>query len=52
MPDTENDFFVLHRIIRYVAGLAAASFFTEVRVIGGDNVPKDGPIIVCVILYS
>ncbi|KAJ6625367.1 glycerol-3-phosphate-acyltransferase [Mycena sp. CBHHK59/15] len=37
---------VLHRAIRYTSGLAAASFFTEVRVIGGENVPKDGPIIV------
>ncbi|KAF9020653.1 glycerol-3-phosphate-acyltransferase [Hymenopellis radicata] len=46
MPDTEDGLFVLHRIIRCVAGLAAASFFTEVRVIGGENVPKDGPIIV------
>ncbi|KAJ7678666.1 glycerol-3-phosphate-acyltransferase [Mycena rosella] len=37
---------VLHRALRYMSGLAAASFFTEVRVIGGENVPKDGPIIV------
>ncbi|KAJ7213017.1 hypothetical protein GGX14DRAFT_446036 [Mycena pura] len=37
---------LLHRAIRYITGVAAASFFTEVRVIGGDSVPKDGPIIV------
>ncbi|KAF8973307.1 hypothetical protein BDZ97DRAFT_1780750 [Flammula alnicola] len=29
-----------------MAHLAVDSFFTEVRVIGGENVPKDGPIIV------
>jgi len=36
----------LHRIIRKLAGWAVWSFFTEVRVIGAENVPKDGPIIV------
>ena len=39
---------VLHRVIRFISGLAVSSFFTEVRVIGGENVPMDGPIIVCV----
>ncbi|KAK6972111.1 PlsC domain-containing protein [Favolaschia claudopus] len=37
---------ILHRIIRYTAGVGAASFFTEVRVIGSENVPQDGPVIV------
>ncbi|PFH44974.1 hypothetical protein AMATHDRAFT_164245 [Amanita thiersii Skay4041] len=37
---------VLHRLIRYVSGLAAASFFTEIRVIGGENVPQVGSILV------
>ncbi|KAJ6538790.1 hypothetical protein DFH09DRAFT_991549 [Mycena vulgaris] len=41
-----GDLKVLHRALRYMSGVAAASFFTEVRVIGGENVPKDGPIIV------
>jgi 1-acyl-sn-glycerol-3-phosphate acyltransferase len=41
-----GDLKVLHRGIRAMSGAAAASFFTEVRVIGGENVPKDGPIIV------
>ncbi|KAF9029590.1 glycerol-3-phosphate-acyltransferase [Rhodocollybia butyracea] len=41
-----NDYFVLHRLIRYVTGLAAVSFFSEIRVIGGENVPQTGPIIV------
>ncbi|KAJ2931481.1 hypothetical protein H1R20_g5595, partial [Candolleomyces eurysporus] len=45
-PQTSQDVMVLHRIIRFIAKLAAHSFFTEVRVIGGENVPKDGPIIV------
>lgn len=37
---------VLHRLIRLISSWALSSFFTEVRVIGGENVPKDGPIIV------
>ncbi|KAJ6594540.1 hypothetical protein B0H19DRAFT_1095921 [Mycena capillaripes] len=41
-----GDLKILHRGIRYMSGAAAASFFTEVRVIGGENVPQDGPIIV------
>ncbi|KAK2463296.1 hypothetical protein APHAL10511_004951 [Amanita phalloides] len=37
---------VLHRVIRYISSVAATSFFTEIRVIGGENVPREGPIIV------
>lgn len=37
---------VLHTIIRFLADVATASFFTEYEVIGGENVPEDGPIIV------
>ncbi|KAL1743401.1 hypothetical protein HDZ31DRAFT_83442 [Schizophyllum fasciatum] len=36
---------VLHRFLRGIANLALHSFFTEVRVIGSENVPRDGPII-------
>jgi hypothetical protein len=39
---------VLHRVIRRLAGLAVWSFFTELHVIGEENVPRDGPIIVYV----
>ena len=39
---------VLHRFLRGIANLALHSFFTEVRVIGSENVPRDGPIIACV----
>jgi glycerol-3-phosphate O-acyltransferase / dihydroxyacetone phosphate acyltransferase len=42
MSDTK----ILHRVIRRMAEWAVWSFFTEVHVIGGENVPKDGPIIV------
>jgi 1-acyl-sn-glycerol-3-phosphate acyltransferase len=42
MPDA----YILHRVVRSLAGWAVWSFFTEVHVIGGENVPKDGPIIV------
>ena len=48
MPSHSDGKF-LHRLIRYVSGVAAASFFTEIRVIGGENVPHDGPIIVYVL---
>ncbi|KAF8625412.1 hypothetical protein AX15_005376 [Amanita polypyramis BW_CC] len=43
---SHSDRKVLHRLIRYVSGMAAASFFTEIRVIGGENVPRNGPIII------
>ncbi|KAJ4490919.1 hypothetical protein J3R30DRAFT_155837 [Lentinula aciculospora] len=48
MSSSANDsnFFLLHRIIRYVTGLAAVSFFSEIRVIGGENVPQTGPVII------
>lgn len=42
--------YILHRIIRRFASWAVYSFFTEVRVIGGENVPANGPIIVYVFL--
>jgi len=39
---------LVHRFIRTIARLAFESFFMELRVIGGENVPKTGPIIVYV----
>jgi len=41
-----SDSKALHRLIRFISDLAVNSFFTEVRVIGGEYVPKEGPIIV------
>jgi len=41
----ETDY-ILHRVIRRIAYWAVHSFFTEVRIIGGENVPVTGPIIV------
>ncbi|PPQ85479.1 hypothetical protein CVT24_008533, partial [Panaeolus cyanescens] len=41
-----DDFKALHRLIRFIATMAVHSFFYEVRIIGEENVPKDGPIIV------
>ncbi|KIJ68024.1 hypothetical protein HYDPIDRAFT_107608 [Hydnomerulius pinastri MD-312] len=41
-----SDSKALHRVIRRLAGWAMWSFFTEVRVVGGENVPVEGPIIV------
>ncbi|KAH9022575.1 glycerol-3-phosphate-acyltransferase [Lactarius pseudohatsudake] len=38
--------YILHKVIRRIASWAVYSFFTEVRVIGGENVPANGPIIV------
>ena len=42
--------YILHKIIRRIASWAVYSFFTEVRVIGGEKVPMNGPIIVYVSL--
>ncbi|KAI0355696.1 glycerol-3-phosphate-acyltransferase [Trametes cingulata] len=41
-----SDAYVVHRVIRRIASWAVVSFFTEIHVIGGENVPRDGPIIV------
>lgn len=41
-----SDSKVLHLVIRRLADWSLWSFFTEVRVIGGERVPLDGPIIV------
>ncbi|KAF9257943.1 glycerol-3-phosphate-acyltransferase [Marasmius fiardii PR-910] len=46
MSSNSNDFFLLHRVIRFISSKAASSFFTEVRVIGGENVPATGPLVV------
>ncbi len=43
-----SDFYAMHRVIRRVAGWAVWSFFADVHIIGEENVPKDGPLIVCV----
>ncbi|KIY53060.1 acyltransferase [Fistulina hepatica ATCC 64428] len=43
--DTYSEPNYLHRFLRYIAELAIFSFFTEIRVIGSENVPKDSPII-------
>ena len=44
--------YILHRILRRIASWAVYSFFTEVRVIGGEKVPMNGPIIVYVSLLT
>ncbi|KAG8812462.1 hypothetical protein FRB91_011427 [Serendipita sp. 411] len=36
-----------HYFIRKVASMALTGFFREVHVIGEENVPKEGPVIVC-----
>ncbi|OSX65691.1 hypothetical protein POSPLADRAFT_1052363 [Postia placenta MAD-698-R-SB12] len=41
MPDA----YVLHRVLRKVAEWALLAFFTEIHVIGGENVPQRGPLI-------
>lgn len=46
-----SDSMILHRVIRRLAGCAIWSFFSEVHIIGEENVPKDGPLIVCVLVY-
>ena len=46
-----SDAKLLHRTIRRLAKWAVWSFFTELHVIGSENVPKDGPIIVYASLH-
>ena len=38
----------LHRALRRLAGWGVWSFFSNVHVVGAENVPRDGPMIVCV----
>ena len=40
------DGYYLHKFLRGIAGWAVVSFFTEIHVVGGEHVPKEGPIIV------
>ena len=42
---TMSDTKIIHRVIRKIAGWAVISFFSEVHVIGEENVPRTGPII-------
>ena len=44
----DTDYYLLHRVLRRIASWGVYSFFTEVRVIGGENVPANGPVIVYV----
>jgi hypothetical protein len=44
----DTNYYLLHRVLRRIASWGVYSFFTEVRVIGGENVPANGPVIVYV----
>lgn len=46
--DDQKNLYLLHRVLVQIAKFAVTSFFTEVRVIGGENVPLKGPTILCV----
>ena len=41
----------LHRALRRLAGWGVWSFFSNVHVVGAENVPRDGPMIVCVFFF-
>jgi hypothetical protein len=41
-----TDVYLLHYILRGIAGMAVSAFFTRIHVIGGENVPRNGPVIV------
>lgn len=47
--DDQKKLYILHRVLVRIAKFAVTSFFTEVRVIGGDHVPRKGPMIVYVL---
>ena len=36
-----------HTAIRLLAKAAIDSFYADLTVLNGDNVPKDGPLLVC-----
>lgn len=40
------DLWILHRVLVRIAGWAVVSFFSQIRVIGGENVPEHGPLII------
>ncbi|CCM06106.1 uncharacterized protein FIBRA_08355 [Fibroporia radiculosa] len=42
MPDA----YILHRLLRRVAAWALVAFFTEIHIIGSENVPRKGPVVV------
>jgi glycerol-3-phosphate O-acyltransferase/dihydroxyacetone phosphate acyltransferase len=47
---TKPELKLLHRVIRQLAAWGTVSFFHRVHIIGGENVPQDGPLIVCAAL--
>ncbi|TFK54569.1 glycerol-3-phosphate-acyltransferase [Heliocybe sulcata] len=40
------NFWILHRVLVRIAGWAVVSFFSQIRVVGGDNVTERGPLII------
>jgi len=46
LTTTMPDAYILHRVLRGIATWAVVAFFTEIHIIGSENVPKDSPIIV------
>lgn len=51
MSANNSNSMILHRVIRRLAGWAIWSFFSEIHIIGEENVPYDGPLIVCVHVF-
>ncbi|KZT29092.1 glycerol-3-phosphate-acyltransferase [Neolentinus lepideus HHB14362 ss-1] len=41
-----RNFWILHRVLVRIAGWAVVSFFSQIRVVGGENVPEHGPLII------
>lgn len=48
----QSDNKALHRFLVDIAAVAVKSFYSKVHIIGEENVPKDEPLIVYVLLFS
>jgi 1-acyl-sn-glycerol-3-phosphate acyltransferase len=42
----------MYNVMRFIGERCTSHFFSRVKVIGGDDVPKQGPIIVCCSHFS
>lgn len=57
MPSNDEEvrgagFGILYPVMRFIGERCAAHFFRDVVVVGGDDVPKKGPIILCCTHFS
>ncbi|PWN40212.1 hypothetical protein IE81DRAFT_349442 [Ceraceosorus guamensis] len=51
-PPPGAGFGPMYSVMRFIGERCAAHFFKRVEIIGGEDIPKDGPIIVCATHFS